>query len=392
MAIKVVMPKLAITMSKGRITKWLKKEGDTVEKGDDLFEIETEKIQSVVKAHDSGVLRKIVAPSGAVVPVAGVVAIMTAPGEAMTEEVGEITPASVAVQTIEQPRKVEVQARPDTREKVSPVARRLAEKHGIDIAKVTGTGPDGRIVKEDILREVEKKQIEPIKIAETRELSVLRKVIAERLSQSHLAAVHVTITTSADMTKLIQSRERLGPLVENKTGTKLSYTDIMTRIVALVLKEFPMLNSTLEDDKIKIFADINIGVAVALEDSLIVPVVHNADNKTLGEITLTLKEKVDKARRQELTVDDVTGGTFTISNLGIYDVEVFTPVINPPQCALLGIGKMLRKPWVENDQVVIRPIATLSLSFDHRIVDGAHAARFLQKVKETFENPESVLG
>jgi len=176
-----------------------------------------------------------------------------------------------------------------------------------------------------------------------------------------------------------------------RSGTKLSYTDMITKIVASVLMEYPIMNSSLEGDKIKVYADINVGVAVALEDSLIVPVVHNADKKPLAEISSFLKGKIEKARKGELAVDDVTGGTFTISNLGMYDVEVFTPVINPPQCALLGVGKIIRKPWVVNDQIAIRPIAIFSLSFDHRIVDGSIAARFLQRVKDACEKPNEVL-
>jgi pyruvate dehydrogenase E2 component (dihydrolipoamide acetyltransferase) len=280
--------------------------------------------------------------------------------------------------------------------KISPLARRLAEKYGVDISKVRGTGPEGRIVKDDILREAQTKpaeeKVEFIKVAEVREMSIARKVIAERLSQSHMTAVHVTITTSVDMTEMAALRERLSPEIENKTGVKLSYTDMITKIISAVLKEYPILNSSLYGDKIKLYADINIGVAVALEDSLIVPVIRNADQKSLCEISLFLKERIDKARRGELSVDDVTGGTFTISNMGIYDVELFTPIINPPQCALLGVGKIMKKPWVVDEQVEVRQIAVFSLSFDHRIIDGSLAARFIQRIKEVLEKPQALLG
>jgi pyruvate dehydrogenase E2 component (dihydrolipoamide acetyltransferase) len=222
-------------------------------------------------------------------------------------------------------------------------------------------------------------------------MSVPRKVIAEKLSRSHVTAAHVTITTSVDMTEAMALREGLAPEIERKAGTGVSYTDIIVKVVSGVLKEYPVLNSTLEGDKIKLFVDINIGVAVALEDSLIVPVVHSADRKSLAEITTYLNEKIEKVRRGQLSVDEVTGGTFTVSNLGIYDVEVFTPIINPPECAILGVGKIIQKPWVVNDKVTIRPMATLSLSFDHRIIDGAKAAAFLQTLKENLQKPEALV-
>ena len=390
MATKVTMPRLGVTMTSGKVTKWLKKEGETVQKGDGLFEVETEKLQTVIKSPIDGVLGKIVASAGTTVAVAGLIALLTVPGEQITEEaVG----GPVATVTEEKTRLEKPDAQEETaegRERVSPLARKLAQKHGIDISRIKGTGPGGRIVKEDILREVEKPtgEVELVRVAEVREMTVQRKVIAERLSQSQMTAVHVTITTSVDMTQMINLRERLIPEIESATGTKLSYTDMITKVVASALREHPMLNSSLDVDKIKLYADINIGVAVALEDALIVPVIRNADRKSLAEISSFLREKVEKARVGDLGVDDVTGGTFTLSNLGIYDVEVFTPIINPPQCALLGIGKIIPKPWVVNQQVAIRPIAVFSLSFDHRIVDGSKAASFLQRIKVLCEKPE----
>lgn len=393
--VNVTMPRLGVTMSEGKVTKWLKREGDTVQKGESLLEIESEKLTSVVEAEESGVLRKIVVPEGSDAPVGGVVGILTMPGEEFTEEaVSAAKP--VTVEERREPARVEKpEEMREIREKISPLARRLAEEYGVDILKVKGTGPDGRIVKEDILRAAQEKRpeerVELAKVAEIRQMSVPRKVIAEKLSRSHVTAAHVTITTSVDMTEAMALRERLAPEIERKAGTGVSYTDIIVKVVSGVLKEYPILNSTLEGDKIKLFADINIGVAVALEDSLIVPVVHNADRKSLAEIATYLNEKIEKVRRGQLSVDEVAGGTFTVSNLGIYDVEVFTPIINPPECAILGVGKIIQKPWVVNDKVTIRPMATLSLSFDHRIIDGAKAAAFLQTLKENLQKPEALV-
>jgi pyruvate dehydrogenase E2 component (dihydrolipoamide acetyltransferase) len=383
-------------MSEGKVTKWLKKEGDAIRKGEPLFEIESEKLTSVVDAEESGVLRKIVVPEGSNVPVGDVVCILTISGEEFPQAA---TRAEGPVLLGERRETVDVE-RPEEAhqlgEKVSPLARRLAQNLGIDISKVKGTGPDGRIVKDDILKAAQagsqEARVEPLRVADTGEMSVARKAIADKLTRSHLTAAHVTITTSVDMTETITLRERLAPEIENRTGAKLSYTDIIVKLVSLALKEYPTVNSSLEGDKIKLFSDINIGVAVALEDSLIVPVVLSADKKSLAEIATLLGDRIEKARTGQLSVDEVTGGTFTVSNLGIYDIEVFTPIINPPECAILGVGKILPKPWAVGEEIKIRPIATLSLSFDHRIIDGAKAAAFLQKVKQSLQKPEEALG
>lgn len=333
------MPRLGPTMLEGTVTKWLKREGDVIQKGEPLFEVETEKVQVVIEAPHSGVLSKIVAGEGTVVPVTGVVALLA---EAASEEKSEL-------------------------------ARHAANVEGLKTERVGETVPEARPQSGEI--------------AEIREMTAQRKRISQRLSQVHLTAVHVTVTNSVDMTEMIDLRNRLGQELEKKVGTKPSYTAMIVRIVAKVLRKYPMLNSSLEDDKIKIFADINIGVAVALEDSLIVPVVYNADQRSLSEVSLFLEEEIGKAKRGSLSIDEVSNGTFTISNLGIYDVEVMTPVLNPPQSAILGVGKILEKPWVIDHQVSIRPITVLSLSFDHRVIDGALAARFLQDVKKALERP-----
>ena len=396
MVIKVVMPKLVISMSEGRITKWLKNEGDSAQKGDPLFEVEAEKVQTVAEAVDSGILHRIVAQTGDVVPVGGLVALLAFPGE----EFDQSFLSQLSSPTSEMPRETSRIEKPDEvrrkLERVTPAARRLAAQYRVDVSKVKGTGPNGRIIREDILRAAQTKPsgkgTYSVVVSEEKEMSTSRKALAEKLIRSHLTAVHVTITTSVDTTRITGLKESLAADIEKKGGTRPSYTDILVKIVSSALKEYPILNSSLENDKIKVFADINIGVAVSLADSLIVPVVREADKKSLAEIASYLKEKIEKARRGELSLDEVAGATFTVSNLGMYEVEVFTPVIDPPQCALLGVGKIIPKPWVVNNEIAVRPIVTLSLSFDHRIVDGALAARFLQRLKETIEEPQSLLG
>jgi pyruvate dehydrogenase E2 component (dihydrolipoamide acetyltransferase) len=219
----------------------------------------------------------------------------------------------------------------------------------------------------------------------------MRKIIAERLLHSYLTAAHVSITMDVDMVAVVKLRQELIPEIERNTGVRLSYTDIIVKVVAQALRNHLIVNSTFKDDHIQIFNDINIAVAVALEQGLIVPVIRKADKKSLTEISSTLRQLVEKARTSNLSPDDVMGGTFTITNLGMFEVDAFAPIINPPQAAILGIGRIVKKPVVINDQIEIRPMMTITLQFDHRILDGAQAAQFLRNVKRIFENPHLLM-
>jgi len=359
------MPKLSLTMKKGTVIEWFKREGDTVEKGEPLVEVLTEKVTYDIEAPSSGVLRKILVEEGVDVPVAGVLAVITALDEELPEV--EVT-AEPSLERVEE------------RIMASPAAKRLAKEYDVDLAQVRGTGPEGRIVEEDIRRYVEEKEITP-KIREVIPLTGIRKTAAERVSLSARTAPHTTLNMEVGMSKATKLREEI----------QVSYTDMVAKAVAKALVEHPIMNSTLEDEQIKVFHDINIGVAVATEKGLIVPVIHNTDRKSLKEIALKLKELAEKARQGKLTKDELTGGTFTITNLGMYGVDTFTPIINPPETAILGVGRLTEKPVVENKKIVIKPLMNLSLSFDHRVVDGAPAAQFLQKIKKILENPEALL-
>lgn len=208
----------------------------------------------------------------------------------------------------------------------------------------------------------------------------IRKTIVERLSHSARTAVHVTMTTQVNMAEVMKFRD-------NPLNSNVSYTDVLVKATAKALKEQPILNSRLENEEIKIFEDINIGIAVALEEGLIVPVVRNADNKTLTEIATLTKQLVEKARQNKLSLKEIAGGTFTITNLGMFDIDIFTPIINPPQSAILAVGRIGHRPVVVNGEILVRPIMTLCLSFDHRIIDGAPAAKFLQSLKQILECP-----
>ncbi|MEM3703095.1 MAG: dihydrolipoamide acetyltransferase family protein [Candidatus Bathyarchaeia archaeon] len=366
MVTKVVMPRLSLTMKFGTVGKWYKSEGEVVEKGEPIVEIISEKATYDLEAPASGILRKIFVNEGFDAPVDAIIAVITAPDETFSET--EII--------AEAPQEVSTEAK--GRLLAFPAAKRLAKEYGIDLSLVKGTGPDGRIIEEDVKRFIEESMgIQP-KVKEVIPLSGYRKTSAERVSTSFRTAPHSTLMMSVDFSKTKVLHEHL----------QISYTAIVVKAVAEALVENPLLNSTLDGDKIKVFEDVNVGVAVATEHGLVVPVIHNANKKSLREIDAAIKEFTERAREGKLRREELIGGTFTISNLGMYDVEYFTPIINPPEAAILGVGKIVEKPVAAEGRMGFRPFVTLSLSYDHRIVDGAPAARFLQRVKHYLESLE----
>ncbi|MEM2896531.1 MAG: dihydrolipoamide acetyltransferase family protein [Candidatus Bathyarchaeia archaeon] len=382
MVTNVIMPKLGATMSEGKIIKWYKDEGAKVEKGEVLFEIETEKFTFKVESVTSGILRKILVPVGTTVPVSQTVAIISSPGEEL-KEMEEGPPLVIA-----KPEKERI--------KVSPVAKRLAEEHGIDVTKIVGSGPGGRVVKEDVLSEIERlktktEALPAIKVAKTIPVTGMRRTIAERLSKSMRTTAHITEMIEIDVSQLVHLYKNVFPEIEKSQGIKPSYTDVIIMAVAKALKEHPYLNSMLDGEEIKLYEDINIGIAVALEEGLMVPVIRNADRKSLIEISLLTKDLVERARSGNLSMDETLNGTFTITNLGMYGVEFFTPIINPPETAILGVGAIKQKPVIENGEISFKEFMYLCLSFDHRVIDGAGAAKFLQTLKRLLENPYLLL-
>lgn len=379
MVTRILMPRLSLAMKEGTVIQWFKKEGDTVKKGEPLVEVLSEKATYEVEAPVSGVLRKILAEEGMDVPVAGTLGIITAPDEEFPEIEVAAPPAVEAEEAVAVP-EGKVEKRLEKRIIASPAAKRLAREHGIDLTQIRGSGPDGRIVEEDVRSLIEEMRVMP-RVREVIPLTGIRKTAAERVSLSTRTAPQSTITMEVDMSNAAELRGRIG----------VSYTDMLVKAVAKALTEHPIINSTLEKEQIKIFADINIGVAVATEMGLIVPVIRYANGKSLTEISSTLKELVEKAKQSKLAKEELTGGTFTITNLGMYGVDVFTPIINPPETAILGVGRVAEKPIVVEEQMVVRPVMQLSLTFDHRVVDGAPAAEFLQKVKQKLEGPEALL-
>jgi len=362
---KVILPRIDPGMERGKIVQWLKKEGDKVKEGEPIVKVEGEKTIFSVEAPISGILRKILAEEGEEVPVTQAIAIITAPGEEITEDM-----------------------LPKDRIKISPAARRLAKEHGVDISMIEGTGPGGRIIREDVLRAIEamKKEEMGPKVKKVVRIEGMRKTIARRMSESHRTIPAVTLVTEVDMTKALELREML-----KEKSRRISITAMVVKAAALALEEDPILNSTVEDDRIIVYEDVNVGVAVSLLQGLVVPVIRNANKKSLLEISDEIEKLSRKAREEGLSPGDVSEGTFTVSNLGARDVEFFIPIINPPQSAILGVGTLSQRPLVIEGRLEIRPTLRLSLVFDHRVVDGTPASDFLKKIKGNLENPQVLL-
>jgi len=422
MAIEIVMPKLGLLMTTGTVVKWLKADGERVEKGERIAIVMSKKITYGVQAPASGILRH-AAVLKEVKAVGEPIAYIAEPGEAIPElkalpsapppEKAPPSPperkpfvlASPAARRLAREKGVDLTQVTGTgtegrvteadvlrfleeREKAppilaSPMARKLAQEHGVDLAQVRGTGAGGRITEKDVLAFIEARKAPPIRRAIP--FIGVRQMIAERMTESLHTMAQVTITAEVDATELVKLREQI------KVDFDLTYTDLVVKAVAKALREHPLLNATLVGDEIQLLEEIHIGVAVALEDGLIVPVVRDADKKSLQEIAHETQRLAAKTREGTLTVDEVTGSTFTVTNLGMYGVEIFTPIINPPEVAILGVGRIGEKPAFHGGQIVKRSLMQLSLTFDHRIVDGAPAAEFLHTVKELLESPYRLL-
>ncbi len=407
MAITVTMPKLGLTMTEGTIEKWLKQEGDRVEKGEPLVEIITEKINFQYESPASGILQKILHHEGETVPVTTPIAIIAEEGEAVAEVETAKPQAPVELApTVAQRESKE----PSRRIFVSPIARKIAREKGIDLSSIRGSGPMGRIVKIDVLKAAERVVSPPRpKPSETQApmwapqpvfsgggeeripLKGIRRVIAKRMTESFQNIPHFYLSLEIDMGSCLALHEALKQEVERRSGLRLTLTDILVKVTASALKEHPIINSRIEGDQIHLIEEINIGVAIALEDGLIVPVVREADRKSLTEIASVLRGLTHKAKEGKLSLEDVGGGTFTLSNMGMLGIDKLNAIINPPECSILGVGRTVEKPVYHGGEIKVRPMAWFSLSSDHRIVDGATAATFLNHIKRLIENPSLLL-
>lgn len=391
------MPRLDPGMQSGKIVEWLKKEGDSVQKGEPILVVEGEKTTFEIEAPESGVLSKFLVEVGSDVQVAAPVAII---GESSTGSQPSVQARALQQKAVQgslpspqsytpPPHPANAQTAAD-RIVASPAARRLAQEHHVDLTRLSGTGPGGRISREDVLAAVEQaptasqavsKVLQPAVLRKVR-LEGIRKTGAERLSFSARTAVPVTITMEADATRLVAMKEK---------ESHISFTAFAVKAAAKALKEHAAINSTIERDEITIYSDVNVAVAINTEEGLVAPVIQNADKKPLKEVNSAIDTLTERAKEKRLTIEELTGGTFTVTNLGAYDIESFAPVINPPQCAILGLGRIVYKPFALGGRVSARPSTMLTLVFDHRIVDGVPAASFLQDLKRYLEDPESLL-
>jgi pyruvate dehydrogenase E2 component (dihydrolipoamide acetyltransferase) len=390
MPIEVVMPKLGLNMSEGRLLEWLKKEGDLVKRGDPLFIVETDKVTTESEAQVSGVLDKILIPAGDTVPVRTVVAHILAEGE--QQETISNLPLQAALNPgtiLEKPGETMTRRRAEGSGKVlaSPVAKRMAKEHGIDLATVKGSGPEGRIVQEDIERALQNKQKGPTQPVSEKLIPIegVRAVIAKRMAGSLASTAPVTLQSEMDVSELVTFRESLKTKAGQMGLETPGYNALFIWLVAKALQQHPRLNATQAGEFIQIQSQINIGLAVDTPAGLIVVVVRQADQKNVLEIQEELNKLVGRVLERKSLPIDLEGGTFTVTNLGAFGVDGFTPIINPPEMAILGIGRIAEKLVIRGGKVMQRYISTLSLTFDHRLVDGAPAGRFLQTLSGLIE-------
>ena len=413
MATEVIMPKVDMVMDTGTFVEWLKNEGDRVKKGEPLFIVLTDKANIEIEAPASGILAGVTAQPDDVIPVTEVIAYILEPGESLpaeSRESSQVTPVAERPAVPPDAKTVEVasaesEPRPsDGKVRATPAARRLATELGIDLALVSGSGTRGRVHKNDVLAFAEQRQpaidarpavavpTSDILLPDAHQKQVLpltgpRKIIADRMAHSAFTAPHITLSLRVDMSEATRLRTLVQEPVQQKTGHRLSFTAIVARAVASVLPRHPYLNASLQGENIIIWEDVHLGIATSLEDYLIVPVIREAQSKSLEQIVTVLSDMVERARAKRLTPAEMSGSTFTISNLGMFGIESFTAIINPPETAILAVGKIVDTPMSTGDEIELRPMMNLTLSADHRIVDGATAARFLAELKATLENP-----
>ena len=409
MAEIIRMPKMSDTMEEGVIAEWLKKVGDEVKSGDVLAEVETDKATMELESYDDGVLLHIGVKNGDSVPVNGVIAIIGDKGEDVDDILKNLnsTPNEEKVEDISEEKKetkseeTVIEKTNDNdrkRIKVSPLAKKLASDKGVNLSEVSGSGDGGRIVKSDIenfsgsIDSIDQKTVELPKIYskesfEEIPVTQMRKTISKRLSESKFSSPHFYLTMEIDMENCINGRKKINESSERK----ISFNDIILKAVAVSLRKHPMINSSLLDDKIRLNHHIHIGVAVAVDDGLLVPVIRFADNKSLSHISMEVKDLATKAKQKQLQPSDWEGNTFTISNLGMFGIDEFTAIINPNDSCILAVGGIKNTPVIKNGEIVPGNIMKVTLSCDHRIVDGATGSAFLNTVKELIEDPIKIL-
>ncbi len=424
------MPSLGFDMTEGKLARWLKKVGDKIDKGEAIAEIETEKATVEIEATAPGTVREIIVPPGQTVPVGTVIAVIaelggaqpavTTPATAMAEPKRETArppvPATSRPATggnggrQNAPERTAVETGVETRVKASPLARRMAQAAGVDLAQIHGTGPGGRIMERDIEAATAQRApttpaqrpappappssapVPPAPAApggESVSLNKMRQAIARRMTESKTTVPHFYVTVEINLDAAMNVRQQLNALASD--ADKVSVNDLVIAAVARTLRQFPNFNASFHDGALQMHPQINIGLAVALEDGLITPVVRDADQKSLRMIATQAKQLGERARSNKLRADDLGGATFTVSNLGMFGADEFIAIINPPEAAILAVGAATRRPVVVDDAIRIATVMKATLSVDHRVADGAQAARFLQAFRKLLENPVNLL-
>ncbi len=422
MAIEIVIPQLGESVVEGTISKWLKKEGDKIDKDEPLVEIATDKINIEIPSPKAGTLGKIIVKEGTVVPVGELIGLLAEPGESLDSLKA---PAGVKTEKgVEKPSSApttsgaasETEAVETDHKRLSPAVRRLVKEHNLDVNRIRGTGSEGRITRDDVLAYIEQSKSAPAPArAETapkpapktvptyapsapagpREeiipMTQVRRIIAEHMTKSAYTAPHVTTWDEFDCTKLVEIREKLKIIAQEKYNIKLTYMPLIAKASVMALKEYPLVNASLEGENIRLKKFYNIGMAVGRDSGLIVVVVKDCDKKSLLQIASEMTQLGEKARTDKLTLDEIQGSTFTLTNAGMYGALASTPIINYPEVAILGLHMIQKRPAVVDNQIVIREMMTACLSFDHRLIDGHYAVQFLHRIKYFIEHPDEWL-
>jgi pyruvate dehydrogenase E2 component (dihydrolipoamide acetyltransferase) len=396
MAISVVMPALEMAQENGKLLAWRKKEGESVSKGEPLLEIETDKAVVEVEAPGDGILAGITADVGAVIPVGETIAWLVAPGEKPPAKAATAAPAARATSATQAAATAPTQARPaaaaGVAAQISPKARRLAKELGVDIGQIQGTGPEGTITSEDVQAAANGKgtavpaAATAAATATQEPLSQLARLMAERTTQSWTSVPHFFLVQSVDAGALIAAQKKLSQ--GSAPGTAPTITDLLIKLLARVLEKHPRMNASWAGDGIRLNPDINISVAMAVKDGVVGAVIQNANKQPIASLSVMRRELTERARAGRLRPADISGGTFTLSNLGMYKVDAFSAIITPPQCAILAVGAIADAVVPVDAKPGIRPMMTMTLSSDHRVVDGARAAEFLGELAGAIRQPE----
>jgi pyruvate dehydrogenase E2 component (dihydrolipoamide acetyltransferase) len=409
MAHSIVMPALEMAQETGKLLSWRKKEGEAIAKGEPLLDVETDKAVVEIESPADGILAGVKAHAGDVIPVGQTIAWIVNPGEKPpTEEASSASgrrmdskPGPAAAAAAITP--AVPSATPGSSARISPKARRLAREHGVDPTRVRGTGGEGEILAEDILAFVAsggssagasasaRSETPQAEARATQTLSQVARLMAERTTQSWTTAPHFFVSRDIDAGALLAAREKFGPAIEKERGVRLSHTDLLVAAVAHALEKHPLVNASWTGDGIRLHPEVNVGIAMAVEDGVVVAAIPGANTKKLGEIASVRRDLTDRARAGKLRPADITGATFTISNLGMYQVDAFTAIIVAPQAAILAVGRISDRVVPVDGKPGIRPMMTLTLSCDHRVFDGARAALFLNDLAAAILEPEKLL-